>query len=116
MPEIRGTWKHNFDHAHERMKVAVESLVESGSMSERLGHALHTMSNFLNESDFPEGLKQIYKDIIAECSTASPEGSGSAFDATIRRMGYRKKKEIAGKIVYLYDEITRNYCLPESLN
>jgi hypothetical protein len=86
MPEIRGTWNGDFGHAHERMKVAVESLIGGGSMAYRLGSALHMMFHFLSEDDFPEELKEEYRYIIAECSTASPTGNESVFDTTIRHM------------------------------
>ncbi|MFZ3147411.1 MAG: hypothetical protein WA137_00035 [Methanothrix sp.] len=115
MPEINGTWDCDFNHAHERMKVAVDSLVGTDSLSKRLGHALHTMGNFLGEDDFPDELKGAYRDIITECSTRESIGRETAFDVTIRRMGYRKKKEIAQRIVDLYDTIATDYILPDSL-
>lgn len=117
MPEIQiqGTWNDDFRHAHERMKVAVESLVGSGVMAYRLGGALHTMSNFLHEDEFPEELKEQYHDIIAECSTASHGDNESVWDATIRNMDPEKMQEIAERIVDLYDTIATDYWLPESL-
>lgn len=71
MPKIRGTWDRDFSHAHERMKVAVESLVSTGSMEDRLGNALHTMFHFLHEDEFPEELRMDYQSIISECSTVT---------------------------------------------
>ena len=115
MPKIRGTWDRDFSHAHERMKVAVESLVSTGSMEDRLGNALHTMFHFLHEDEFPEELRMDYQSIISECSTVTPNGNESALDATIRHMSPQKKKEIAARIVNLYDSIARDYCPPESL-
>ncbi len=117
MPEmqIQGTWNNDFDHAHERMKVAVDSLVGAGTMKRRLGNALHTMFHFLGEDEFPEELKEEYRNIIAECSTAEHTENESVFDATIRKMGTRKKQEIAQRIVDLYDSIATDYQLPDSL-
>jgi hypothetical protein len=117
MPEIliQGTWNDDFPHAHERMKVAVESLVGTDNMVYRLGSALHTMFHFLGEDEFPEELKEEYRDIIAECSTASHGDNESAFDATIRNMSPEKMQEIAERIVDLYDSIATDYWLPESL-
>jgi len=88
MPEmqIRGVWNDDFGHAHERTKVAVEGLIGTNTMAYRLGTALHTMFHFLREDEFPEELREQYRDIIAECSTASHEDNESAFDATIRNM------------------------------
>ena len=117
MPEIqiRGTWNDNFRHAHERMKVAVDSLVGASPMAYRLGSALLTMSNFLREDEFPEELQEQYHDIIAMCSTASHAENESVFDATIRNMSPETMQGIAERIVDLYDTIATDYWLPESL-
>lgn len=115
MKEIRGTWNADFSHAHERMKVAVESLIGTGTLRKRLIYAVDTMYTFLRKDEFPEELRGEYADIIAECTKISPTGHESAYDATISRMGYQKKKQIAGRIVDLYDKIATEYILPDSL-
>jgi hypothetical protein len=97
------------------MKIAVDSLVGTGTMTYRLGLALHTMFNFLREDEFPEEQREQYHDIIAECSTASHADNESAFDATIRNMSPETMQEIAERIVNLYDAIATDYWLPESL-
>lgn len=73
------------------------------------------MFNFLHEDDFSEELRGEYRDIIAECTRITPISHESAFDATINRMGYRERNQIAGRIVNLYDRIATEYILPDSL-
>jgi hypothetical protein len=85
------------DATAAQLLIAVEILASgNGSIGERL-HDIYSIMDKLNETDFPEELRDSFLEIKARLETDLRNEQAS---------------EVAVRIVRLHDKIVRDYCLP----
>lgn len=92
----------------EKLFVAVEGMARSQeSLQDRLMGAFLCF-HLLREDDFPKGeLRDAFHDIKHALTWRPAQGDEGTVKATTQQMTDQEASELIGKLVSLYDEITR---------
>lgn len=92
----------------EKLYTAVHGLVTSEkSLQERLIDAYIYSVMRLNEDDFPENLKEEYRQFHDDITKVASVGDEGTVRATVNAMGNSEASRMIEKILSMYDRITR---------
>ena len=96
----------DISYVWEKLHGAMYSLISSSKMKDRLGSAYVTLA-FLPEEDMPEIIKEDFSEIMRVVKTAKPTSTEGKIKAAVNRMTVTEANDIAKKILYMYDKVTR---------
>jgi len=102
--------KYETHNTYERLRLAVESLATGRErLQERLYYSFLNIHVFRVE-DFPEILRNEFKEISEEMTKVTPIGDEGSIKATCNVMGDEEAEKIAQRIFDLFTTIARRYC------
>jgi hypothetical protein len=102
--------EYDTHYTYERLHLAVENLAtERGSLQDRLYYAFLDIHP-LRVEDFPERLRNEFREISEEMTKVKPVGDEGSIKATCIVMSDDEAAKIAQRIFDLFTAIARGYC------